>query len=90
MASDCFVILAIDSNDGGVWALLRCTRFGEPSGVHFGCELFCGPYPLLCECGAEALLDVHRPMGAAALVDELQELFPWAPVIERRLRPKPN
>jgi hypothetical protein len=90
MASGRFVILAIDSNDGGVWALLRCTCCGEPSGFHFGSDVFRGRYPILCECGAEETLELFRPAAAAALVDELQQLFRWAPVIERRLRPKPN
>jgi hypothetical protein len=90
MGSDGFVILAIDSNREGVWALLRCTRCGEPSGFHFESDLFLGRYPLLCECGAEASLDISRPVPGAGLSRELQGAFPWAPILERRLRPRPN
>jgi hypothetical protein len=90
MASDRFVILAIDTNNEGVWALLRCTRCGETSGFHFQNEPLWGRYPLLCCCGTEVLLDVSRPVLGPRLVDELQDLFSWAPVIERRLRPKLN
>jgi len=90
MASDRFIILAIDSNDEGVWALLRCTSCGEPSGFHFQSDILRGRYRMLCECGAEVLLDIPRPVLCPSLLKELQEAFPWAPLLERRLRPKPN
>jgi hypothetical protein len=90
MANDGFVILAIDSNAAGVWALLRCTSCGESSGFHFESDLFRGRYPLLCECGTEVLLDISRPVLCPALLEELQEAFAWAPLFERRLRPRLN
>ena len=90
MASDQFVLLAIDSNDGGVWVLLCCTPCGEPSGFHFPNEPLWGRYPLICECGAESLLDIRRPISGRALLRELQGSIPWAPVRQRQLLPKSN
>jgi hypothetical protein len=90
MGNHRFVILAINSSDEGIRALLRCTRCGEPSGFDFQSEVFRGRYPILCQCGAEVLLDISRPVEGCALIEELEEAFPWAPVIERRLWPKPN
>jgi hypothetical protein len=90
MGSDRFVILAIDSDAAGIWALLRGSHCGESSGFHFESGFLWGRYPLLCECGAETMIEVPRPVPAAALVEALQELFAWASVAERRLRPKLN
>ena len=90
MASNRFVILAIDSTDDGVWVVLRCTKCGQPSGFHFQSDLFRGRYPLLCECGAEVFLEIDRPVLGPAVAQEFQSAFPWAPAIERRMRPNPN
>jgi hypothetical protein len=88
MPSELFALLAIDSNDAGVRILLRCGECGEPSGFHFPNEPLCGRYPLICSCGAESLLDIRRPIPGHELAQELEDNIPWAPILERHLRPK--
>ncbi len=90
MSEGGFLLLAIDSNPDGVWVLLRCSRCGEPSGFHFQDEPLWGRYPILCGCGAEAVLELRRPSAGPSLVREIRGAFSWASIQERRLIPKSN